>query len=64
MPHGHIGLFLQLDLGNDFFQLVGAGLADLTNREIKLRLYQRAADLGWSPRRQGWGMLDMGKLLR
>ena len=37
---------------------------DLTNREIKLRLYQRTADLGWSPRRQGWGMLDMGKLLR
>jgi len=36
---------------------------ELTNREIKLRLYRRAADLGWSSRRQGWGMLDVGRLL-
>ena len=36
---------------------------ELTNREIKLRLYRRASDMGWSPRRQGWGMLDMGRLL-
>ncbi|MBQ8815033.1 MAG: S8 family peptidase [Lachnospiraceae bacterium] len=36
----------------------------LTNKEVKMRLYQRAVDLGWPARRQGWGRLDVGRLLR
>lgn len=35
----------------------------LTNKDVKLRLYSRALDLGWPARRQGWGMLDVGRLL-
>lgn len=36
---------------------------NLTNKEVKLRLYSRALDLGWSARRQGWGRIDVGRLL-
>ena len=35
----------------------------MTNKDVKLRLYSRALDLGWSTRRQGWGMLDVRRLL-
>ena len=31
--------------------------------EIKLRLYERALDLGLSTSKQGWGMVDIGRLL-
>lgn len=31
--------------------------------EVKLRLYERALDLGMSPSKQGWGMVDIGRLL-
>lgn len=36
---------------------------EMTNKEVKLRLYCRAADLGWPARRQGWGMIDVKRLL-
>ena len=36
---------------------------ELTNKEVKLRLYQLAIDMGWPARRQGWGKLDVGRLL-
>jgi len=31
--------------------------------EVKLRLYQRAVDLGLPQSKQGWGMVDIGRLL-
>ena len=31
--------------------------------EVKLRLYQRAVDLGLAQSKQGWGMVDIGRLL-
>lgn len=31
--------------------------------EVKLRLYERALDLGMVPSKQGWGMVDIGRLL-
>lgn len=36
----------------------------LTNVEIKMRLKESAADLGYPKNRQGWGMPDLRKLLR
>lgn len=35
----------------------------LENRDIKLRLYERAADMGLSRERQGWGMIQIKGLL-
>lgn len=35
----------------------------LTPAEVKLALYRSAVDLGWDKNRQGWGMLDVKRLL-
>ena len=35
----------------------------LSPAEVKLRLYERALDLGMPPSKQGWGMVDIGRLL-
>lgn len=35
----------------------------LTPAEVKLALYRSAVDLGWEKNRQGWGMLDVKRLL-
>ena len=35
----------------------------MTNRDVKLRLRDRAVDLGLPKNRQGWGLLDVGRLL-
>ncbi len=35
----------------------------LTPAEVKLALYRSAVDLGWEKNRQGWGMLDVERLL-
>ena len=32
---------------------------DMTNKDVKLRLYRRAVDLGLPKSRQGWGMIDI-----
>lgn len=37
---------------------------DMTNRDVKLRLRERAVDLGLPKNQQGWGMVDVGELLR
>lgn len=34
-----------------------------TPKDVKLRLYERAVDLGLPVRKQGWGMVDISKLL-
>ena len=34
-----------------------------TPRDVKLRLYERAVDLGLPRKKQGWGMVDIGQLL-
>lgn len=36
---------------------------DMNNRDVKLRLRERAVDLGLPRNQQGWGMLDVGRLL-
>ena len=36
----------------------------LSPAEVKLALYHSAVDLGWEKNRQGWGMLDVKRLLR
>lgn len=36
---------------------------DMTNKEVKLRLYNRAVDLGLPKSRQGWGRAEIKKLL-
>jgi serine protease AprX len=35
----------------------------LTPAEVKLAFYQSAVDMGWEKNRQGWGMLDVKRLL-
>ncbi len=35
----------------------------MTNKEVKLRLYERAVDLGLPKSRQGWGRIEIRKLL-
>ncbi|MCI9103433.1 MAG: S8 family serine peptidase, partial [Lachnospiraceae bacterium] len=35
----------------------------MTNVEVKLRIRERAMDLGLPHNQQGWGMLDVGRLL-
>ena len=35
----------------------------MTNRDVKLRLRERAVDLGLPKNRQGWGLLDVERLL-
>ena len=37
---------------------------DMTNKDVKLRLRERAVDLGLPMNQQGWGRLDVGELLR
>lgn len=37
---------------------------DMTNRDVKLRLWDRAVDMGLPRNQQGRGILDVGKLLR
>lgn len=37
---------------------------EMNNRDVKLLLRERAVDLGLARNQQGWGMLDVGKLLR
>ncbi len=34
-----------------------------TPKDVKLRLYERAVDLGLPAAKQGWGMVDIGRLL-
>ena len=36
---------------------------DMNNRDVKLRLRERAVDLGLPRNQQGWGMLDVERLL-
>ena len=36
---------------------------ELTNRDVKLRIRERAVDLGLPRNQQGWGLLDVGKLV-
>ncbi len=36
---------------------------DMTNQEVKIRLRETAVDLGMPHSRQGWGMLDVARLL-
>ena len=36
---------------------------DMTNRDAKLRFKERAVDLGLPRNQQGWGALDIGRLL-
>lgn len=36
----------------------------MTNRDVKLRLRERAIDLGLPRNQQGWGALDVQKLLQ
>ncbi len=35
----------------------------MNNRDVKLRLRERAVDLGLPRNQQGWGMLDVERLL-
>ena len=35
----------------------------MTNRDVKLRLIQRAVDMGRPHNQQGWGLLNVGRLL-
>lgn len=35
----------------------------MTNREVKIRLKNTVVDLGWNHDKQGWGMLDVERLL-
>ena len=37
---------------------------DMTNKDERLRLRERAVDLGFPMNQQGWGRLDVGELLR
>lgn len=37
---------------------------EMTNRDVKLLLRERAVDLGLPQNQQGWGMLDVARLLR
>ncbi len=36
---------------------------EMTNRDVKLRLRERAVDLGLPRNQQGWGLLDADRLL-
>ena len=36
---------------------------DMTNLEVKLRLRERAVDLGLPRNQQGWGLLDVGRFV-
>ena len=36
---------------------------DMTNKEVKLKLRATCDDLGFSANRQGWGMINLGRLL-
>ena len=36
---------------------------DMSNRDVKLRLHDRSVDLGLPLNQQGWGMLDVERLL-
>ena len=36
---------------------------EMTNRDVKLRLMERAVDMGKPRNQQGWGLLDVGRLL-
>lgn len=36
---------------------------EMNNRDVKLRLRERAVDLGLPRNQQGWGLLDVGKLI-
>ena len=36
---------------------------DMSNRDVKLRLRERAVDLGQPRNQQGWGLLDVERLL-
>jgi len=44
--------------------LLSAAYPQLTNREVKLRLRNCAVDLGQHWEKQGWGLLDVRKLLQ
>ena len=35
----------------------------MTNKEVKLKLRATCDDLGFSANRQGWGMINLGRLL-
>ncbi len=37
---------------------------DMTPREVKIRIKNRAVDLGMSHDKQGWGLIDARELLR
>lgn len=37
---------------------------DMTNREVKIRLKNSAVDIGYPHEKQGWGMLNVERLLR
>ena len=36
---------------------------EMSNRDVKLLLRERAVDIGLPKNQQGWGMLDVGRLL-
>ena len=36
---------------------------DMSNRDVKLRLRERSADMGLPRNQQGWGLLDVERLL-
>ena len=36
---------------------------EMTNVDVKLRIRERAVDLGLPRNQQGWGLLDVGRLI-
>ena len=37
---------------------------EMTNREVKIRIKNSAVDLGYPHERQGWGLLNVERLLK
>ena len=66
-PDGYMvksGTSMSTPLVSAAFALLLEKYPDMTNRDVKLRLWDRAVDMGLPRNQQGRGILDVGKLLR
>ena len=57
------GTFMSTPIVSGAVALLLERFPDMTNKDVKLRLRESSVDIGLPRNQQGWGLLDVGKMI-